>query len=184
VPHRVAPATEWRLLAHYRAVSARITANVTGELRTGLPRLADRVARVLAGPDTEAAAALRMLTADSRVARLLAERTAVADFDLHRDNTLSDGGRLHKIDFDGLCLGPADWAEACSLVGASALYPAGGAGRRPHDGTGGRLRVLVLVRLLLGLSHFLTGPRTAAPVGHYTRLYRDAVADWTAGAVA
>ncbi|MFF4804443.1 histidine phosphatase family protein [Streptomyces sp. NPDC001351] len=179
VPHRVAPATEWELLAHYRAVSGRIDAGLTSELRIGLPSLAERVAQVLAGPDSEAAAGLRVLTADSRVAGLLAGHVAVADFDMHRDNTLSDDGRLHRIDFDGLCLGPETWPEACSLVGASALYPAAGDGRRPHDGIDGELRILVLVRLLLGLSYFLTGDRAAAPVGHYTQLYRDAVANWT-----
>lgn len=176
VPHRITAAQEWELLTFYRDINSRIDGSLTPALRTSLPTLADRIRAAAGAPDTEGSATLHALSHDSRVSRLLSKATAATDFDLHRDNTLRAGRRLAKIDFDGLCSGPAAWPEACALVGASALYPPMGTGPRPHHTITGELAVLVRIRLLLGLGHFQTAARTGAPVERYVRLYRDALA--------
>ncbi|MFK0194913.1 histidine phosphatase family protein [Kitasatospora sp. NPDC090308] len=186
VPHRIGPAAEWQLHAFYRRFSERVAAALDTGVRSSLPSLRERVDAVLAGPATEASGALRTLVAGRGVAALLADRSTVADFDLHRDNTLRTATGLTQIDFDGLCTGPRQWADACALVGASALYPAPADGHnRPHvrllagDTADLReLRLLVEIRLLLGLSFFLTGARAhgGQAAGHYADLYRQALA--------
>jgi probable phosphoglycerate mutase len=178
VPHRISVADEFRLWDFLEHVARTTSDTVTGPETAGLPTLADRVAAAL-GHGTEATPQLRRLVADRRVTDLLARREAVADFDLHRDNVVADRSGLTKIDGDGLCAGPAAWPVAAALVGASALYPsATPASERPHAlmDESSELRILVRVRLLLGLSFFCTGVRaTSTAAEPYRELYRRAI---------
>lgn len=178
IPHRIDAVLEWRLLDFYRSESDTINRAVTCDLRQGLPTLADRVRSVLRQANSEASEGVRALLADSRVSKLVEDESTVADFDLHRDNTLLDGDTLRKIDYDALCLGPRRWPLACAIVGASALYPSDHANFRPHDNLDAELALLVRLRLLLGLAHFLTGARVGAgpDAERFVALYRNALA--------
>lgn len=176
VGHRLSAAEEFRLWNFLNHVARRTSAAVTAAETAALPTIGDRVATAL-GHRTEATQHLRRLVADRRVAHLLAQRQAVADFDLHRDNIVSDQGVFTKIDGDGLCAGPTAWPAAAAIVGASALYPgATPVSQRPHALMTSEVRVLVRVRLLLGLSFFCTGVRAGARAAEpYRQLYREAL---------
>ncbi|WP_380282919.1 histidine phosphatase family protein [Kitasatospora purpeofusca] len=188
VPHRLDVRQEWRLLDFYQCTNRALHRAVGAADRERLPSLDNRVADALRGTETEASAPLRRLAADRRVAALLSDRSTVTDHDLHRDNTLRTPHGLVQIDLEGLSTGPASWADACALTGASALYPGAvqsADGARPHrlllrgdSQRAAELRVLTTIRLLLGLTFFLTGPRASAgaPARAYAELYRAALA--------
>src|SRR5262249_11100970 len=122
---RIGVDEEWQLHRFLEGVNHGIARAVTAPGTARLPSLGERIARVLCGAETEATPALRRLLAHSRVAALINRCERVSDFDLHRDNVVRTGAGLVKIDFGGLCVGPRHWPDACALLGASALYPAG-----------------------------------------------------------
>ncbi len=134
--HRLGHHEEWELLDFYERFNTRLAAAVGTEAFTGVRSLGDRIDIALRGPDNEAVRQLRALTCDRRLRELLHERSCVADFDLHRDNTVrTDTGQLVRIDLDSLCPGPRLLGQACAMVGASALYPSGQPAaphERPH----------------------------------------------------
>ncbi|WP_432018126.1 histidine phosphatase family protein [Streptomyces sp. 1222.5] len=191
--HRLGTDEEWELLDFYQRFNTRLGAAVQADALTGVRSLADRIDIALRGPDNEAVRELRALTGDRGMRALFHDRSQVADFDLHRDNTLrTDTGQLLRIDLDSLCPGPPLLGEACALVGASALYPTGQSAspyERPHvrrlggDSDHAReLRHLVRVRLLLGLWFFLAAPGAAGTEGseRHAALYRAALTELTA----
>jgi broad specificity phosphatase PhoE len=183
VDHRVRSDDEWRLHRLYQ--SANRATSMAARNDGHLLSVADRVEAVLSGPDSDARRGLRRLVSDSRVRALIEKRCGVSDFDLHRDNTVrTPAGELVKIDFDSLCTGPHLWPEACALVGASALYPPGGDAARPHTWLhthdsvhAAELRILMTIRMLLGLSFFVTGRRSRGGLRAraYAALYRQAL---------
>ncbi|PKW12291.1 Broad specificity phosphatase PhoE [Streptomyces sp. 1222.5] len=191
--HHLGSDEEWELLGFYERFNTRLGAAVEAEALTGVRSLGDRIDIALRGPDNEAVRELRTLTGDRGLRALFYDRSRVADFDLHRDNTLrTDTGQLLRIDLDSLCPGPPRLGEACALVGASALYSAGRSAsshERPHarrlggDSDHAReLRHLVRVRLLLGLWFFLAAPGAAGTAGseRHAALYRAALTELTA----
>ncbi|MFF9769069.1 histidine phosphatase family protein [Streptomyces sp. NPDC014636] len=193
VGHRLGHDEEWELLDFYQQFNERLATAVGTEAFTGVRSLGDRIDIALRGPDNEAVRQLRALTSDGRLRELLHERSRVADFDLHRDNTVrTEAGQLVRIDLDSLCPGPRLLGPACALVGASALYAAGqwaAPHERPHarllggDSDHAReLRHLVGVRLLLGLWFFLAAPGAAGTEGseRHAALYRAALTGLTA----